>query len=102
MARKSSRTPATTTVAPAAQVGQTPTTVALRGGKAVAQVTVNPAVTYHSKAPHNVAWWQAITSAAAAGPTPVAPMLVSANNPNGVPAHFVGYCLRRGYLLQVD
>lgn len=74
-----------------------PQTVALRGGQAVAQVVLTGKA-YRTAAPHNVQWWQTIAKAATPGPAPVASMLVSPTNPQGVPAHFVGYCLRRGYL----
>lgn len=90
-------------------------TVALRGGPAVAQVVLS-GKQYRTAAPHNVAWWAAIAKAAAASTTTVqaaigpngallpakavavASLLASPTNPAGVPAHFVGYCLRRGYL----
>lgn len=106
-------TPATATLqAPQAA----PATVALRGGTAVAQVALSGKA-YRTAAPHNVAWWNAITKAVAAGPEvqlpgkdgttvpghagAVAAMLATPSNPGGVPAHFVAYCLRRGYLQAV-
>lgn len=95
MARKQATQPATQ---PATAPATAPA-VALRGGPAVTYVQVNPATVYHSKAPHNVAWWQAITSAATAAPAPVAALVATQANPQGVPGHFVGYCLRRGYLV---
>lgn len=86
-------TPSTPTPQPAAA----PATVALRGGAAVAQVVLTGKA-YRTAAPHNQQWWKAITAAAAAGPAAVAALAVSPTNPQGVPLHFVGYCLRRGYL----
>lgn len=73
--------------------------VALRGGAAVAKVQLT-AKPYRTAAPHNVQWWQAITTACAKGPADVAGLVVSQANPHGVPAHFVGYALRRGYLAE--
>lgn len=68
-------------------------TVALRGGPAVQQVALT-GKPYRSAAAHNTAWWQQVQQAAAAGPAPVAALLAA-----GVPAHFVGYTMRRGYLV---
>ncbi len=74
--------------------------VALRGGPAVATVALKPGAVYRTKAPHNVAWWQAVTAACAAGPAAVAQLTAQPEQGgSGVPAHFVGYCLRRGYLV---
>jgi hypothetical protein len=69
--------------------------VALRGGQAVALVTVVPGHTYRTKAPHNVAWWATIVAQATGKAAPVAALCAA---PYNVPTHFVGYCLRRGYL----
>jgi hypothetical protein len=78
-------------------------TVALRGGAAVARVRLS-GKPYRTAAPHNQNWWKAIseacTKAGDAG-APVADMLAAQDRPNGVPAHFVGYALRRGYLAEV-
>jgi hypothetical protein len=82
---------------PAAPAAPAPATVALRGGAAVAQVALT-GKPYRTAAPHNQQWWQAVTQAATPGPAAVAPLLPSPTNANGVPAHFIGYCLRRGYL----
>jgi hypothetical protein len=71
-------------------------TVALRGGAAVALVQVVPGTVYRTKAPHNVAWWATITGQATAAPAAVATLCAA---PHSVPTHFVGYCLRRGYLV---
>lgn len=74
-------------------------TVALRGGAAVATVQVKPGVQYRTKAPHNLVWWQSLVAIASVAPAPVAQVCKpTAEGGSGVPAHFVGYCLRRGYL----
>jgi len=101
------RTTTTTTTssskpAPAAQPAPAPApVVALRGGIAVASVTLG-SKPYHSRAPHNVAWWQAVTAAitAGSGTASVAPLVQPAPQGAGVPAHFIAYGLRRGYLAQ--
>lgn len=77
--------------APAAK----PVHVALRGGAAVAQVQVVVGATYRTKAPHNIGWWATIQAQAGAQPAAVAALCAA---PHSVPTHFVGYCLRRGYL----
>jgi hypothetical protein len=71
--------------------------VALRGGLAVAAVlaTGKP---YRTAAAHNRAWWASVQAATAAGPAPVATLCAQAPAGPAVPAHFIGYCLRRGYL----
>ncbi len=90
-------------VAPAAPVVQpaapAPAAVALRGGIAVASVAIRAGAVYRTKAVHNQAWWASIVSACAAGPAPVAALVAVAPAGPGVPTHFVGYCLRRGYLV---
>ena len=85
------------TQAPAAPAA--PAHVALRGGQAVALVRLAPGAVYRTKAPHNVAWWASITQACATGPAPVATLCGALPAGAGVPTHFVGYCLRRGYLV---
>lgn len=75
--------------------------VALRGGAAVALVQVAPGAVYRTKAPHNVAWWATITANATQAPAPVATLCAQAPQGHAVPTHFVGYCLRRGYLQAV-
>lgn len=89
----------TTTAKPAtvAHVAKAPH-VALRGGAAVAQVALVPSAVYRTKAPHNLAWWATITQATKAGPAPVATLCAPLPTGLGVPTHFVGYCIRRGYL----
>lgn len=89
--------PLPTVATPTPQPAAAPATVALRGGAAVAQVVLT-GKPYRTAAPHNQQWWRTITTAAAAGPAAVAALAVSPSNPQGVPLHFVGYCLRRGYL----
>lgn len=78
-----------------------PQVVALRGGIAVATVTLG-SKPYSSRAPHNVAWFAAVQAAVAAGngQAAVATLLQPAPAGSGVPSHFIAYCLRRGYLAQ--
>ena len=82
--------PAAAPAAPAAPAKP----VALRGGLAVAAVVLT-GQQYRTAAPHNKAWWEAITQACASGPAPVAALCAA---PHNVPSHFVGYAMRRGYL----
>lgn len=77
-------------VAPAAQAPAP--TVALRGGAAVALVRLG-GKPYRTAAKHNMDWWAQVTQAAATKPAPVADLIKA-----GVPSHFIGYALRRGYL----
>ena len=88
MAKIQTQTAAAPAAAPA-------TPVALRGGAAVATVQVRPGAVYRTKAPHNQAWWATVVAQATMQPTPVAVLCAA---PHAVPSHFVGYCLRRGYL----
>lgn len=90
---------AATVVAAPVAVQPAPPTVALRGGPAVATVAIAPGTVYRTKAPHNVAWWAAITKACASGPAPVTTLLAQAPAGAAVPSHFVTYCMRRGYLV---
>jgi hypothetical protein len=83
--------PAATPVAKVAQV-------ALRGGPVVQTIGLS-GTPYRTGAPHNALWWAAIVAACQQGPAAVAPLLASPSNPAGVPSHFVGYTLRRGYLV---
>jgi hypothetical protein len=106
MARKAKPTTTTTTTAPtlgaalaavagpAAPASAAPV-VALRGGPAVQAVTLG-AKPYRVTAPHNVAWWQAITAALQAndGTATVAQVTAAA----GCPLTHLGYLLRRGHL----
>lgn len=66
-----------------------PQAVALRGGAAVASVKLT-GKPYKSAAKHNTDWWAQITKAQGGAVTD----LVKA----GVPTHFIGYTMRRGYL----
>jgi hypothetical protein len=76
--------------APAANVVAAPApVVALRGGLAIAAVTLT-GKPYRTKAQHNAQWWQQITAAQGGSVT----ALLAA----GVPSHFVAYTVRRGYL----
>ena len=77
--------------APVAQAPAAPT-VALRGGPAVQQVALTGKL-YRSAAAHNTDWWKQVQQACASGPAPVAALLEAK-----VPAHFIGYTMRRGYL----
>lgn len=77
--------------APAAATPAAPV-VALRGGPAVQAVKLTDKA-YRTKAEHNLGWWGTITTQAATGPASVK-TLVEAK----VPTHFIGYCIRRGYL----
>lgn len=89
---------ATLVAAPAAAPAK-PVTVALRGGAAVASVALG-AKPYRTACPHNTAWWESLTKAmlAGGGQISVAAILATPQNPAGVPSHFVGYALRKGYL----
>lgn len=88
---------ATLVAQPAAQPAKT---VALRGGQAVTTVKLSGA-NYRTAAPHNQVWWNALCAALKDGPQAVAPLLATPANPQGVPAAFVGYAIRRGYLQSV-
>lgn len=72
-----------------------PVTVALRGGLAIASVKLT-AKAYRVGAAHNAAWWLQCTSAIAAGGGQAS---VAALVQAGVPAIFVGYVVRRGYMV---
>lgn len=74
-------------------------------------VRLNPASKgYRTTAPHCQQRWQALLDAmrAGGGTVQVAPLVgactqgAAAHNYNGpgVPSHFVGYCLRRGYIVE--
>lgn len=99
---KASPLPTPQTAAPAAQPEPAkPATVALRGGAAVAQVKLS-GKQYRTAAPHNQQWWKKLADAGAGDKNiAVADVVVSQAKPEGVPAHFIGYCLRRGYLTEV-
>ena len=91
---------AATVAALPAPVATPAKTVALRGGPAVSSVALTGAV-YRTTAPHNQQWWLALSKSLAAGPVAVSGLLLTPEQPQGIPAHFVGYALRRGYLKAV-
>ncbi len=72
---------------------QAPATVALRGGAAVAVVRLG-GKPYRTAAKHNMDWWAQVTQAAASPKGAAVADLIKA----GVPSHFIGYAIRRGYL----
>lgn len=87
---------AATLVAAPVAVAPAPT-VAVRGGLAIANVVLT-GKPYRVAAQHNMAWWATVQATAqAAGGTAGVAALVAA----GVPAPFVGYVVRRGYLQAV-
>lgn len=72
--------------------------VALRGGPVVATIKLS-GVAYRTAAAHNVEWWKQITEACGKGPAEVSKLLLTKDNPKGVPSHFIGYTIKRGYLI---
>lgn len=72
--------------------------VALRGGPVVSTIKLSGQV-YRTAAAHNIEWWSQITAACASGPAEVSKLLLTKENPKGVPSHFIGYTLKRGYLV---
>lgn len=86
--------------APAAVVAPAPVAkapvVAVRGGLAIATVRLT-GKQYRVAASHNKGWWDKITAACATDKQAGVAALVQA----GVPAIFVGYAVRRGYLAPV-
>lgn len=74
-----------------------PVTVALRGGPAITSIKLSGTV-YRTGAVHNKEWFTKLQAELAAGPQPVAPLLAA---PHNIPSHFIGYCIRRGYLTAV-
>lgn len=83
--------------APVAKAAK-PVQVALRGGPVVTTIKLS-GKPYRTGAAHNTEWWSAITAACAKGPAEVSKLLLTADNPKGVPSHFIGYTLKRGYLV---
>lgn len=76
-----------------AVVAPAPVAVALRGGPAVQAVQITGKL-YRSAAKHNTDWWAQVQAAAASpAGAPVADLVKA-----GVPTHFIGYTMRRGYL----
>lgn len=89
---------ATVVATPVVTPKAAPKVVALRGGPAVATVKLT-GVAYRVQALHNVAWWDTVCKAiAAGGGTAAVTDLVAKEN---VPAIMVGYLIRRGYLAAV-
>lgn len=91
-------------VAPAAPV------VNLRGLPVA--LRLNPAKVYRTGAAHNAHWWANVVAACAKGPASTAALLQgatgaaamhgpTATTATGAPGHFLGYAVRRGYLLAV-
>jgi hypothetical protein len=94
---KAKQKPAQAATKPAAQAAAPATpakAVALRGGQAIATVRLTTKA-YRTGCQHNAGWWATVQAQVAAGNgvAPVAGLLAAA-----VPAPFVGYCVRRGYL----
>jgi len=88
-AAKAAQAAATTPApAPVAAVQQAPE------GLAKGMVALKPGAVYRTKAAHNLEWWNKLTTVLANGPD-----VAKAVEAAGVPAHFIGYCTRRGYLL---
>jgi hypothetical protein len=85
----------TPTVAPSTPK---PTTVALRGGLAIASVKLG-GKPYRVTAAHNVAWWQATQKCLSDGKGVAT---VQALVATGMPATMVGYMVRRGYLAKAE
>lgn len=105
-------TPAAPVVAPAAAAAAAPAapTVNLRGLPVA--LRVNPAKVYRTGAAHNAHWWANVVAACANGPASTAALLQgatgaaamhgpTATTATGAPGHFLGYAVRRGYLLAV-
>jgi hypothetical protein len=103
-AKRAAKAPSPVTVTPAAPAAPVaapaapaPAVVPLRGGLAIASVKLTGKA-YRVGAPHNQAWWQQCQSAVAAGNGQAS---VAALVQAGVPAIFVGYVVRRGYMASV-
>jgi hypothetical protein len=98
---------ATVTAAPVATNAQGVPSPALRGLPPT--LRVNPAQTYRTKAVHNLHWWQNIVQACqqGGGTVQTAALLAGAQgsvagnyaSATGAPGHFVGYAVRKGYLV---
>lgn len=84
----------------AAPVASKPQTVALRGGIAVTNIALT-GTPYRVGAPHNAVMWAYLQKQLEKGPVAVSSVLQTPTNTAGVPGHFVGYALRRGYLKAV-
>lgn len=91
--KATAKKPVAAVAAPVAVAAPAPVAVALRGGPAVQAVTLT-GKPYRSAAKHNTDWWAQVQGAAAApAGAPVAELVKA-----GVPTHFIGYTMRRGYL----
>lgn len=95
-ATKKTSIAAIATAAPVVAKIAKPKTVALRGGAAIATVNTAGAKPYRTAAKHNADWYATVQSACAKGAAPVADLIEA-----GVPSHFLGYCVRRGYVVGV-
>ena len=103
MAKATKATKATATAASIVALATTAPTpaptpapvVALRGGAAVATITFTGAKPYRVKAGHNAVWLGVMQSLQ--GTTGSLP--VQAAVQAGVPTHFIGYCLRKNYVV---
>lgn len=71
---------------------------------------LNPAKVYRTGAAHNAHWWSNVVAACAKGPASTAALLQgatgaaamhgpTATTATGAPGHFLGYAVRRGYLV---
>jgi hypothetical protein len=69
--------------------------VPVRGGAKITAVRLTDKA-YRSAAAHNTDWWAKVTAACGKDSATVATLV-----DKGVPAHFIGYTVRRGYLTQV-
>lgn len=90
---------AVTVVHPAPQAdAPKPAVVPVRGGLAIAQVKLTGKA-YRVGAAHNAAWWKQCVDACTneQGVTSVAALVAA-----GVPAIFVGYVVRRGYMAPAE
>lgn len=81
--------------APAPAPASAPTAVPVRGGAKITAVRLTDKA-YRSAAAHNTDWWAKVTAACGKDSATVATLV-----DKGVPAHFIGYTVRRGYLTQV-
>lgn len=70
--------------------------VAVRGGLAIQAVKLT-GVQYRVGCSHNATWWQQCQALAAGGSATVQALVQA-----GVPAAFVGYVVRRGYMVPVQ
>ncbi len=92
-------------VQPAVQAPAAPAQVVipLRGGLAYAYLQLTPTCKpYRTACPHNTQWWGQLHAAVQAAPghkLPLAQVLLTQANPTGVPGHFIGYAVRRGYMV---